>query len=80
LVLPEVVISATALAAVVWFEPLNVNVGCDVYPLPFAVIVTVDTVYPPGQLRELVAIITAVATAPDPPPPLNPIDGGVEEL
>jgi hypothetical protein len=51
-----------------------------VYDAPGFVTVTIEIAYPPGQLKEVAGAITAVAVAPEPPPPENAILGGVDEL
>jgi hypothetical protein len=77
LVLPEVVISATALGALVWFEAVKETVGCDVYPLPPEVMVMLSILYVEHEMDEE-GVITAVAAAPVPPPPEKPIVGAVD--
>jgi hypothetical protein len=74
---PEVAISATAFGAVVWLLPVNVTVGCEVYPLPPEDIDTTEAANPEHEPEDT-ATSVAEAAAPVPPPPVNPIVGGVE--
>jgi hypothetical protein len=73
-----VVISATTLGALVWFEAAKDTVGWDVYPLPPEVMVKLRILYVEQEMVEDAAI-TAVAPAPVPPPPKKLTVGGVEE-
>jgi hypothetical protein len=73
-----VAISATAAGALVWFDAVKETAGWEVYPDPPKVTVMVE-ILNVEQERVEEAAITAVADAPDPPPPENPMAGGVDE-